>query len=227
MNTLNARYGHTNLVARDWRSLAAFYEEHFGCVPVPPERDYRGPDLEAGTGVPGAALQGAHLRLPGHGPNGPTLEIYQYQPELEGLPPVVNRPGFGHIAFVVDDVPQARETVLAAARSRGGRGGDAADQRRPARHLVLRHRPGGQHRRAPGLVGVLAACPVASRCPRYAGQEYKGAGSGPSASPHAYPAWRDADGGWKRAIGAVVRQMRVSVVRRARRVGVESVVLNA
>ena len=68
MNTLNARYGHTNLVARDWRSLAAFYEEHFGCVPVPPERDYRGPDLEAGTGVPGAALQGAHLRLPGHGP---------------------------------------------------------------------------------------------------------------------------------------------------------------
>ena len=72
MNTLNARYGHTNLVARDWRSLAAFYEEHFGCVPVPPERDYRGPDLEAGTGVPGAALQGAHLRLPGHGPNGPT-----------------------------------------------------------------------------------------------------------------------------------------------------------
>lgn len=115
MNTLNARYGHTNLVARDWRSLAAFYEEHFGCVPVPPERDYRGPDLEAGTGVPGAALQGAHLRLPGHGPTGPTLEIYQYQPELEGLPPVVNRPGFGHIAFVVDDVPLARATVLAAA----------------------------------------------------------------------------------------------------------------
>jgi len=115
MNTLNARYGHTNLVARDWRSLAAFYEQHFGCVPVPPERDYRGPDLEAGTGVPGAALQGAHLRLPGHGPNGPTLEIYQYQPPLEGLPPVVNRPGFGHIAFVVDDVPQARETVLGAA----------------------------------------------------------------------------------------------------------------
>jgi glyoxylase I family protein len=115
VNTLNARYGHTNLVARDWRALAAFYEQTFGCEPVPPERDYRGPDLEAGTGVPGAALQGAHLRLPGHGPTGPTLEIYQYQPELEGLPPVVNRPGFGHIAFVVDDVPLARETVLAAA----------------------------------------------------------------------------------------------------------------
>ena len=117
MSNLNARYGHTNLVARDWRSLAAFYEQTFACVPVPPERDYRGADLEAGTGVPGAALQGVHLRLPGHGPKGPTLEIYQYQPELEGHPPVVNRQGFGHIAFAVDDVPEARRTVLDA----GGR----------------------------------------------------------------------------------------------------------
>ena len=82
MSTLNARYGHTNLVARDWRSLAAFYEEPFGCVPVPPERDYRGPDLEAGTGVPGAALQGAHLRLPGHGRRADARDL-PYQPELE------------------------------------------------------------------------------------------------------------------------------------------------
>jgi glyoxylase I family protein len=117
MTGLNARYGHTNLVARDWHSLAAFYENLFGCEPVPPERDYRGPDLEAGTAVPGAVLRGVHLRLPGHGPNGPTLEIYQYEPELEALPPVVNRPGFGHIAFQVDDVTEARATVLAA----GGR----------------------------------------------------------------------------------------------------------
>jgi predicted enzyme related to lactoylglutathione lyase len=115
--TLNARYGHTNLVARDWRLLAGFYEQLFGCEPVPPERDYRGPDLEAGTGVAGAALRGVHLRLPGHGPTGPTLEIYQYEPELDAIPQAVNRPGFGHIAFAVDDVPQARQAVLDA----GGR----------------------------------------------------------------------------------------------------------
>jgi len=72
-----ARYCHTNLVARDWEALARFYEGTFGCTRVPPERDYRGPALEAGTGVVGAALRGVHWRLPGHGPEGPTLGFYQ------------------------------------------------------------------------------------------------------------------------------------------------------
>jgi catechol 2,3-dioxygenase-like lactoylglutathione lyase family enzyme len=110
---IDARFGHVNVVAHDWRRLVDFYERLFGCVLVPPERDYSGPDLEAGTGVAGAALRGAHLRLPGQGPAGPTLEIYEYSSEPEGLPPVVNRPGFGHIAFVVPDVAAARAAVLA------------------------------------------------------------------------------------------------------------------
>jgi len=54
----DARYVHTNLIARDWRALASFYESVLGCVPVPPERDFKGRDIERGTGVPGAALQG-------------------------------------------------------------------------------------------------------------------------------------------------------------------------
>lgn len=109
-----ARYGHTNLIAADWRALARFYQELFGCVPVPPERDFKGKDLERGSGVPGAELQGVHLRLPGHGPEGPTLEIFHYNIQEPRPGVAVNRPGFGHIAFVVDDVPAAREAVLAA-----------------------------------------------------------------------------------------------------------------
>jgi catechol 2,3-dioxygenase-like lactoylglutathione lyase family enzyme len=112
-----ARYAHTNLIARDWRKLAAFYQQLFGCQPVPPERDYSGPTLEAGTGLPGARLRGVHLRLPGHGPEGPTLEIYTYVPQSEVPARAVNRPGFGHLAFEVDSVPDARAEVLAA----GGR----------------------------------------------------------------------------------------------------------
>ena len=118
---LDARYGHTNLIARDWRRLARFYEDVFGCVPVPPERDYSGRELEAGTGIPGATLRGVHLRLPGHGSNGPTLEIYTYGAAAEGLPAAVNRPGFAHIAFAVPDVAAAAAAVLAAG---GGRVGD-------------------------------------------------------------------------------------------------------
>jgi predicted enzyme related to lactoylglutathione lyase len=106
-----AKYVHTNLVARDWRLLARFYQDVFGCVPVPPERDFSGPDLEAGTGVPGARLQGVHLRLPGQGPGGPTLEVFQYS-ELDDSEPAVNRPGFAHIAFSVASVEDARAEVL-------------------------------------------------------------------------------------------------------------------
>jgi len=114
------RYAHTNIIARDWRSLASFYETLLGCVPVPPERDYAGPELEAGTGVPGAGIAGVHLRLPGHGPEGPTLEIYSYTPGSDGPAPAVNRPGFAHLAFEVASVGEAREQVLAAGGSAVG-----------------------------------------------------------------------------------------------------------
>jgi len=111
---LQARYVHTNLIAHDWHALVDFYQRVFGCVPVPPERDLSGPIMEAGTGVPNVRLCGMHLRLPGYGDAGPTLEIFNYN-TLEDRPAAaVNRPGFGHIAFAVDDVPAAREAVLAA-----------------------------------------------------------------------------------------------------------------
>ena len=110
---IDARFGHVNLVAADWRALADFYQSVFGCVFVPPERDLSGPVLEAGTGVPGATIRGAHLRLPGLGPEGPTLEIFQYGTGPDRGAAAINRPGFGHIAFAVPDVSAAREAVLA------------------------------------------------------------------------------------------------------------------
>lgn len=106
------RYVHTNLVARDWRALAAFYERALGCKPVPPERRYSGPELEAGTGVARARLEGVHLRLPGYNDSGPTLEIFTYSPAGDATAPRVNDPGFGHIAFQVDSVEEARLGIL-------------------------------------------------------------------------------------------------------------------
>ncbi len=109
-----AKYSHTNLIAQDWRKLADFYQHLFGCTLVPPERDLQGEKLEAGTGLPEAHLQGVHLRLPGRGEDGPTLEIFSYSSALVHLPPAVNRPGFSHIAFQVADVAAARAEVLRA-----------------------------------------------------------------------------------------------------------------
>jgi predicted enzyme related to lactoylglutathione lyase len=112
--TIRARFVHTNLIAQDWKRLAGFYEQVFGCEPVPPARDLKGQWLEDGTNVPGAEIQGIHLRLPGYGGEGPTLEIFWYNRQEDRPPTAVNRPGFAHIAFAVDDVVVARDAVLAA-----------------------------------------------------------------------------------------------------------------
>jgi catechol 2,3-dioxygenase-like lactoylglutathione lyase family enzyme len=111
---IRVKFVHTNIVARNWRTLAQFYEQVLGCTAVPPERDLEGQWLEDGTGVPGARVRGIHLRLPGYGPDGPTLEIFGYIPQEERLETAINRPGIGHIAFAVDDVGAARDAVLAA-----------------------------------------------------------------------------------------------------------------
>ena len=107
------RYAHTNIVAHDWDALARFYETVLECVRLEPERDQAGRWLERGTGVSGAALRGVHLRLPGHGENGPTLEIYTYKVMSEKPATAANRKGLGHLAFAVDDVERTLEAVIA------------------------------------------------------------------------------------------------------------------
>jgi len=107
------KYVHTNLIAEDWKKLVKFYTDVFGCSFVPPERDYRGNELDAGTGLKGAHLVGAHLRLPGYDDNEPTLEIYNYNQLEPRQKTAVNRPGYGHLAFEVDDVHEMRKIVEA------------------------------------------------------------------------------------------------------------------
>jgi glyoxylase I family protein len=107
-----AKYVHTNLIARDWRELVRFYVDVFACEPVPPQRDQRGPWLDAATGLEAARLQGMHLRLPGGGPDGPTLEIYSYADTVARPLPMPNNTGYGHLAFAVDDVSSAMREVV-------------------------------------------------------------------------------------------------------------------
>ena len=110
------KYVHTNLIAKDWRKLAQFYIDVFGCRPVGPERDLSGEWVEELTGIPDVRIRGIHLSLPGY-EAGPTLEIFGYQPEQNrDDEPAINLQGFGHLAFHVAAV----EAILAKLEAHGG-----------------------------------------------------------------------------------------------------------
>ncbi|QQS36028.1 MAG: VOC family protein [Ignavibacteriales bacterium] len=108
---IKVKYVHTNLIAEDWKSLSEFYINVFGCVLVPPERNYSGEGIEKGTSIKNVSVRGVHLRLPGWD-NGPTLEIFSYSPSAERKDKPINRSGFGHIAFEVENVLDAQQKVL-------------------------------------------------------------------------------------------------------------------
>ena len=113
---MSIRYAHTCVVATDWRRLAAFYERVFACERLLPERNNSGEWVDRLTGLQHVHVRGVHLRLPNPGCDGvsPTLEIFQFDPSADRFPVAVNRPGFAHIAFQVDDVQEMRARVLGA-----------------------------------------------------------------------------------------------------------------
>ncbi len=113
----NIKYVHTNLIARDWRSLADFYIEVFGCKPNYPDRDLSGEWINKMALIDGARVRGMHLSLPGY-ENGPTLEIFEYSPEdMREMDLPINKQGLGHIAFHVDNVEEMLQKVI----SHGGK----------------------------------------------------------------------------------------------------------
>lgn len=111
----NIKYAHTNLVAKDWKQLARFYIDVFGCIPIYPERNLAGKWIDRVTLINDVKIKGIHLALPGY-ENGPTLEIFQYEPE-NLRETQINSQGFGHIAFLVDSVEDVFNKLL----SHGGK----------------------------------------------------------------------------------------------------------
>ena len=112
---IDARFGHVNVIARDWRSLADFYTRVFGCDVRAARARHRGPVLEAGTGVPGAALRGAHLRLPGLGDDRPDARDLPVRDDARGRRRRRSTgPASGTSRSRCPIVPTAREAVLAA-----------------------------------------------------------------------------------------------------------------
>lgn len=104
-------FSHTNLIAKDWKKLAAFYIEVFDCVPTYPERDIKGKWIDDMCALEDVHLRGVHLQLPGF-ENGPTLEIFEYNQAGKDEQTRINDYGFGHIAFHVGDVDAVLKKLL-------------------------------------------------------------------------------------------------------------------
>ena len=102
---------HTNLIAKDWRSLSSFYQKVFGCKPIGHQRDLSGKWIEDITGIENAHIVGEHLLLPGYEEGGPTLEIFSYDNSVDGEKQI-NAYGFSHIAFEVQCVETTVDLVV-------------------------------------------------------------------------------------------------------------------
>lgn len=111
------KFAHTNIIAKNWRKLAQFYIDVFGCEPLLPERDLSGEWIDKITGIKNVNIKGIHLKLPGY-KNGPTLEIFEFNDKPNRDPDQkINAFGIRHIAFVVDDV----KAVLQKFKDHGGK----------------------------------------------------------------------------------------------------------
>lgn len=109
---MKVKYVHTNIVANDWENLTRFYIDVFGCEPVYPKRDLSGQWIEKLTNIENVHIRGIHIRLPGY-VDGPTLEIFEYNQTTEkGIPAAINKPGFAHIAFLVESVDDFNQKLL-------------------------------------------------------------------------------------------------------------------
>lgn len=106
------KYAHTNLICEDWEAQLKFYRKVFKCKLVPPLRNQKGTCLDKGLGIKNAHLKGAHMRLPGYGKDGPTLELYTYKKIKKQGKVLPNQRGYGHIAFEVGKVDKVVKRLL-------------------------------------------------------------------------------------------------------------------
>lgn len=119
------RYVHTNIIAKDWKKVSEFYQKVFRCRTLQDgKRDIEGDWIDRMAGIPSVHIEGEHLLLPGYSEDHPTLEIFSYSPEAASDSRIINKPGFAHLAFEVDDVRETLNEVLAAG---GGQVGDVVE----------------------------------------------------------------------------------------------------
>ncbi len=108
------KLAHVNLVARDAKTLAAFYVNIFQCEYLREPKILSGAKVSKGNGVPNSEIYSIWLKLPDC--DAPFLEIHRHTVTCERKQPRVNEPGFGHLSFQMADI----HAVLSAITDAGG-----------------------------------------------------------------------------------------------------------
>ena len=101
---------HISLTARDANGLAAFYRDTFGLAERRPPKELCGEIVSRGNGLPNSKIYVVWLNLADD--RGPFLEIMEYNKTISRPEPAVNEPGYGHLAFEVEDLTVVVERVL-------------------------------------------------------------------------------------------------------------------
>lgn len=130
------KFGHVSIVARDTDRLADFYNAVFGCRDSVPRWTMSGELVSRGNGVPKSEIYAARLSLPGV--ESLFLEIFQYRNFLDRPTPAVNQPGYGHMAFEVEDINASINAVIEAGGTRLGEVTDLGSPEAPVLCVYLR-----------------------------------------------------------------------------------------
>lgn len=94
--------------------MRQFYVEVFGCEPLRDIDHLTGRWIEDITAVKDGEIKYVHLRFPGHGNNGPELELVQYLNPTKHFNITPDTRGLGHLAFGVKNVQEALDAIAAA-----------------------------------------------------------------------------------------------------------------
>lgn len=127
------RLSHISLTARDADALSKFYREVFGFVDRRPPTRLTGDHVSRGNGLANSDIYAIWLNSPDD--QGPFLEIMEFNVAAERSEPLVNEPGFSHLAFEVTDLQASIDSVLRSGGTLQGEVTDFGTDERP--HLLL------------------------------------------------------------------------------------------
>jgi glyoxylase I family protein len=124
---------HVSLTAREADTLSSFYRDVFGFLDRRPPKRLTGEIVSRGNGLPNSSIYVVWLGLPDD--DGPFLEIMEYDETVSRCDPVVNEPGYGHLAFEVRDLSEAIEDVLRLGGALQGQITNFGTEEKP--HLIV------------------------------------------------------------------------------------------